>query len=58
MLAALRTLTRRQREMLVLRWSHLTEAEIAATLGLSRGGRQVHGQRALDGLGRRLEGLR
>ncbi|MGW3265815.1 RNA polymerase sigma factor [Streptomyces sp. NPDC001056] len=58
-LAALRTLTRRQREVLVLRyWSHLTEAEIAATLGLSRGAVKSTASRALDALGRRLEGSR
>jgi RNA polymerase sigma-70 factor (sigma-E family) len=58
-LAALRTLTRRQREVLVLRyWSHLTEADIAATLGLSRGAVKSTASRALDALGRRLEGLR
>ena len=58
-LTALRTLTRRQREVLVLRyWSHLTEAEIAATLGLSRGTVKSTASRALDALGRRLEGLR
>ncbi len=58
-LAALRTLTRRQREVLVLRyWSHLTEVEIATTLGLSRGAVKSTASRALDALGRRLEGLR
>ncbi|MFJ7147460.1 SigE family RNA polymerase sigma factor [Streptomyces sp. NPDC100445] len=58
-LAALRTLTGRQREVLVLRyWSHLTEAEIAATLGLSRGTVKSTASRALVALGRRLEGLR
>ncbi|MFF0837830.1 MULTISPECIES: RNA polymerase sigma factor [unclassified Streptomyces] len=58
-LAALRTLTPRQREVLVLRyWSHLTEAQIAATLGLSRGAVKSTASRALDALGRRLEGLR
>ncbi|ANP51117.1 RNA polymerase sigma-70 factor (sigma-E family) [Streptomyces griseochromogenes] len=58
-LAALRTLTPRQREVLVLRyWSHLSEAEIAATLGLSRGAVKSTASRALDALGRRLEGLR
>ncbi|WP_225810566.1 RNA polymerase sigma factor [Streptomyces spinosus] len=58
-LAALGTLTRRQREVLVLRyWSHLTEAEIATTLGLSRGAVKSTASRALDALGRRLEGLR
>ncbi|GHE06587.1 SigE family RNA polymerase sigma factor [Streptomyces alanosinicus] len=55
-LAALRTLTRRQREVLVLRyWSHLSEAEIAETLGLSRGAVKSTASRALDALGRRLE---
>ncbi|MEV5146921.1 sigma factor-like helix-turn-helix DNA-binding protein [Streptomyces sp. NPDC052727] len=35
---ALRSLTRRQREALVLRyWSYVSEAQIAETLGLSRG---------------------
>ncbi|GAA3136665.1 hypothetical protein GCM10010521_23560 [Streptomyces rameus] len=58
-LTALHTLTRRQREVLVLRyWSHLTEAEIATTLGLSRGAVKSTASRALDALGRRLEGLR
>ncbi|MEV5879094.1 SigE family RNA polymerase sigma factor [Streptomyces sp. NPDC052101] len=58
-LVALRTLTRRQREVLVLRyWSHLSEAEIAETLGLSRGAVKSTASRALDALGRRLEGLR
>ncbi|WP_347239631.1 SigE family RNA polymerase sigma factor [Streptomyces sp. L2] len=58
-LAALGTLTPRQREVLVLRyWSHLTEAEIASTLGLSRGTVKSTASRALDALGRRLEGLR
>jgi RNA polymerase sigma-70 factor (sigma-E family) len=55
-LAALGTLTRRQREVLVLRyWSHLTEAEIATTLDLSRGAVKSTASRALDALGRRLE---
>ncbi|MFE3637847.1 SigE family RNA polymerase sigma factor [Streptomyces sp. NPDC059168] len=58
-LAALRTLTPRQREVLVLRyWSYLTEAQIAETLGLSRGTVKSTASRALDALGRRLEGLR
>ena len=58
-LAALRTLTSRQREVLVLRyWSHLTEAQIAATLGLSRGAVKSTASRALDALGRRLESPR
>ncbi|WBB63913.1 sigma-70 family RNA polymerase sigma factor [Streptomyces sp. WMMC500] len=54
-LAALRRLTRRQREVLVLRyWSHLTEAQIADALGLSRGTVKSTASRALDALGRQL----
>nr|WP_249416703.1 sigma-70 family RNA polymerase sigma factor [Streptomyces sp. TS71-3] len=56
-LAALGTLTRRQREVLVLRyWSHLSEAEIAESLGLSRGTVKSTASRALDALERRLRG--
>ena len=56
---ALRYLTRRQREVLVLRyWSHLTEAQIAETLGLSRGTVKSTASRALDALAKRLEGSR
>ncbi|GHB70285.1 hypothetical protein GCM10010377_71250 [Streptomyces viridiviolaceus] len=55
-LAALRSLTRRQREVLVLRyWSHLSEAQIAETLGLSRGAVKSTASRALAALGRKLE---
>jgi RNA polymerase sigma-70 factor (sigma-E family) len=55
-LLALRRLTRRQREVLVLRyWSGLTEAQIAETLGLSRGTVKSTASRALDALGRQLE---
>ncbi|GAA2873857.1 SigE family RNA polymerase sigma factor [Streptomyces mexicanus] len=55
-LAALRSLTRRQREVLVLRyWSHLSEAQIADTLGLSRGAVKSTASRALAALGRKLE---
>jgi RNA polymerase sigma-70 factor (sigma-E family) len=47
-LAALRSLPRRQREVLVLRyWSELTEAEIAATLGISNGSVKTHAHRGL-----------
>ncbi|MER6353487.1 sigma-70 family RNA polymerase sigma factor [Streptomyces sp. NPDC001634] len=54
-LDALRRLTRRQREVLVLRyWSHLSEAQIAETLGLSRGAVKSTASRALDALGRHL----
>ncbi|MBC7269508.1 MAG: SigE family RNA polymerase sigma factor [Streptomyces sp.] len=53
---ALHRLTRRQREVLVLRyWSDLTEAQIADTLGISRGTVKSTASRALDALGRRLE---
>jgi RNA polymerase sigma-70 factor (sigma-E family) len=53
---ALQRLTRRQREVLVLRyWSDLTEAQIADTLGVSRGTVKSTASRALDALGRQLE---
>lgn len=55
-LTALGRLTRRQREVLVLRyWSNLTEAQIADTLRLSRGTVKSTASRALDALARRLE---
>ena len=58
-LDALRRLTRRQREVLVLRyWSHLTEAQIADTLGIARGTVKSTASRALDALGRQLENPR
>ncbi|WP_425588292.1 RNA polymerase sigma factor [Streptomyces tremellae] len=58
-LGALRLLTPRQREVLVLRyWSNLTEAQIADTLGLSRGAVKSTASRALDALARRLEAPR
>ncbi|MEU5087628.1 sigma-70 family RNA polymerase sigma factor [Streptomyces sp. NPDC021356] len=58
-LRALSRLTRRQREVLVLRyWSHLSEAQIAETLGLSRGAVKSTASRALDALSRKLEGPR
>jgi RNA polymerase sigma-70 factor (sigma-E family) len=50
-LAALRTLPRRQQEVLVLRyWSDLSEHEIAATLGVSRGSVKSHAHRGLMAL--------
>ncbi|RDD85252.1 SigE family RNA polymerase sigma factor [Streptomyces parvulus] len=53
---AVQRLTRRQREVLVLRyWSDLTEAQIADTLGVSRGTVKSTASRALDALGRQLE---
>ncbi|MFG3280883.1 RNA polymerase sigma factor [Streptomyces sp. NPDC048111] len=55
-LAALRQLTVRRREVLVLRyWSDLTEAEIATTLGISRGSVKSIASRALDSLEKILE---
>jgi RNA polymerase sigma factor (sigma-70 family) len=55
-LVALGTLTERQREVLVLRyWSELSEAQIAETLGLSRGTVKSTASRALDALEKRLE---
>ncbi|MEX0171909.1 RNA polymerase sigma factor [Streptomyces sp. LMG1-1-1.1] len=55
-LDALARLTRRQREVLVLRyWSELTEAQIAQTLGLSRGTVKSTASRALDALEKQLE---
>ena len=54
MIAALRTLPRRQQEVLLLRyWSDLSEAEIAATLGIAVGTVKSAASRGLD----RLEAL-
>lgn len=54
-LDALAQLTQRQREVLVLRyWSELTEAQIAQTLGLSRGTVKSTASRALDVLEKKL----
>ncbi|MCW2797536.1 SigE family RNA polymerase sigma factor [Nocardioides sp.] len=48
---ALERLAPRQREVLVLRyWSHLSEAEIAEALGISRGSVKSTASRALDAL--------
>ncbi len=53
---ALGTLPRRQRECLVLRYYlDLSEADIATTLGISRGSVKSHASRGLTALGRRLE---
>ncbi|MGA4979974.1 RNA polymerase sigma factor [Streptomyces cinereoruber] len=58
-LHALGELTLRQREVLVLRyWSELTEAQIAQTLGLSRGTVKSTASRALDALEQKLEAIR
>ncbi|OEJ34796.1 RNA polymerase sigma factor [Streptomyces subrutilus] len=56
-LAALGRLTPRRRQVLVLRyWADLSEAEIANTLGISRGAVKSNASRALDALERILEG--
>ncbi|MFF3494593.1 RNA polymerase sigma factor [Streptomyces sp. NPDC002795] len=56
-LAALARLTPRRREVLVLRyWADLSEAEIAATLGISKGAVKSNASRALDALEKNLEG--
>ena len=58
-LAALRQLPQRQREVLVLRyWADLTEAEIAATLGIRPGTVKSTASRALTALENKLGGLR
>ncbi|MFI6474270.1 RNA polymerase sigma factor [Streptomyces sp. NPDC050516] len=58
-LDAMGQLTQRQREVLVLRyWSELTEAQIAQTLGLSRGTVKSTASRALDVLEKRLGAAR
>jgi RNA polymerase sigma-70 factor (sigma-E family) len=53
---ALRTLPRRQREVLVLRYyDRATEAEIAATLGIGVGSVKTHASRGLRAVADRLE---
>lgn len=55
-MAALRTLPRRQQEVLVLRYySDLSEFDIAQTLGLSRGAVKSHAHRGLAALRAALE---
>ena len=50
-LRAVRSLPQRQQEILALRyWSNLTEAEIAQTLGISRGAVKSQASRAIDKL--------
>jgi RNA polymerase sigma-70 factor (sigma-E family) len=52
----MRKLPRRQREVLVLRyWSELSEAEIAAALGVARGTVKSSASRALSALEKHLE---
>ncbi|WP_308363574.1 MULTISPECIES: SigE family RNA polymerase sigma factor [unclassified Streptomyces] len=56
-LAALGRLTPRRRQVLVLRyWADLSEAEIAATLGISKGSVKSNASRGLDALEQILEG--
>jgi RNA polymerase sigma-70 factor (sigma-E family) len=58
-LGALRALPARQREVLALRYYlDLSEAEIAATLGISAGSVKTHAHRGLATLSERLEDLR
>lgn len=58
-LTALGRLAPRQREVLILRyWSGLSEAEIAHTLGISRGSVKSTASRALDLLEKMVEGAR
>ena len=58
-LAALRALPVRQREVLALRYYlDLSEAEIASTLGISTGSVKTHAHRGLATLADRLEDLR
>lgn len=58
-LAALRALPERQREVLALRYYlDLSETEIAATLGISAGSVKTHAHRGLQSLAERLEDLR
>jgi RNA polymerase sigma-70 factor (sigma-E family) len=55
-IAALQRLAQRQREVLVLRyWSGCSEAEIADTLGISRGAVKSTASRALDALAKIME---
>ncbi|AJT65996.3 hypothetical protein T261_4342 [Streptomyces lydicus] len=56
LLAALRQLAPRQREVLVLRyWAGLSEAEIAETMGISRGAVKSMAHRSIAALRKRLE---
>lgn len=57
--AALRALPHRQRSVVALRyWAHLSESEIAATLGISTGSVKTHAHRAMAALAVSLEALR
>ncbi len=55
-LEAMRSLPRRQRECLVLRYYlDLSESEIASTLGISNGSVKSHASRGLAALAKHLE---
>lgn len=57
-LDALRSLPRRQRECLALRYyQDLSEAEIAETLGISKGSVKSHSSRGMAALTKKLEAL-
>ncbi len=59
LLAAMRHLSARHREALVLRfWLDLTEAEMADAMGVSRGTVKSHVSRGLDALAALMEGTR
>ena len=58
-LAAVRALPDRQRDVMVLRyWMELGESEIAEALGISPGTVKTHARRGLEALAARLEDLR
>lgn len=58
-LAAVRTLPQRQRQVLVLRyWEDLSEAQIASTLGISNGAVKSHASRGVAALRNALEANR
>jgi RNA polymerase sigma factor (sigma-70 family) len=57
LISALRTLPARQREVLVLRYFvDLSDAQIAATMGISRGAVKSHAARAMSSLRAALSG--
>lgn len=57
MMAALRRLPQRQQEVLVLRYyGEASEAEIAQTLGITRGAVKSHAHRGLEALRREMSG--
>jgi RNA polymerase sigma-70 factor (sigma-E family) len=58
-IAAIRELPERQREVIMLRyWSQLTEAEVAQTLGISVGSVKSNASRGRDSIAARLGGVR